>query len=400
MSFLLALIITLNLFILLSGKFYIYKGIANTYLIGKTGPTIYDLHLSPYSRVQSAKVPLKNVKSERFNQFKLPPKYSALIKEFETKAFLVLKDDTMIYENYWGGHTEETVSNSFSVAKTLVAILVGIAIEDGYINSLDDPVSLYLREFSEKGKREITIRHLLAMTSGLDWEESGKNPFSDNAESYYGSDLRRLVLGQSMETTPGKSFNYQSGNSQLLGYIVEAATETDLSEYAESEVWQKIGAEHDAYWSLDKELGDEKAFCCMYATARDYAKLGKLLSNKGLSNNEQIIPSWYYDEMVSPQELLTKDGISNYRYGLHIWTYLDPEGQVNYCRGINGQYVITIPSENLVIIRLGSKKTPLVRISKENLQNTDYIEKIKFQVGHSYGLFEYILLGKLISSER
>ena len=138
----------------------------------------------------------------------------------------------------------------------------------------------------------------------------------------------------------------------------------------------------------------------MYATARDYAKLGKLLSNKGLSNNEQIIPSWYYDEMVSPQELLTKDGISNYRYGLHIWTYLDPEGQVNYCRGINGQYVITIPSENLVIIRLGSKKTPLVRISKETLQNTDYIEKSKFQVGHSYGLFEYILLGKLISSER
>ncbi len=399
MSFLLALIITLNLFILLSGKFYMYKGIANTYLIGNTGPTIYDLHLSPYSIVQSAKVPLKNLKSGLFNQFKLPPKYSALIEEFETKAFLVLKDDTIIYENYWGGHTEETVSNSFSVAKTLVAILVGIAIEDGYIKSLDDAVSLYLKGFSGEGKREITIRHLLAMASGLDWEESGKNPFSDNAESYYGSDLRRLVLGQSMEKMPGKSFNYQSGNSQLLGYILEAATGTDLSEYAESKVWQKIGAEHDAYWSLDKEFGDEKAFCCMYATARDYAKLGQLLSNKGLLNDEQIIPSWYYDEMVTPQDLLTKDGISNYRYGLHTWTYLDPQGQVNYCRGISGQYVITIPSENLVIIRLGSKKTPLVRISKEKLQDTDYIEKIKFQVGHSYGLFEYIALGKLISSE-
>lgn len=390
MSFLLALIISFNLFIILSGKFYMYKGIANTYLKGKTGPTIYDLHLSPYSTVQSAKLPLKNPIPKRFNQFKLPSKYIDLIKEFETKAFLVLKNDTMIYENYWGGHTKETVSNSFSVAKTLVAILVGVAIEDGDINSIEDPVSLYLPEFMGKGKRDITIRHLLEMASGLDWEESAKNPFSENAESYYGTDLRRLVLGQSVESIPGKAFKYQSGNSQLLGYILEVATGTNLSEYAETKIWRRIGAEHNAYWSLDKELGDEKVFCCMYAIARDYAKLGKLLLNQGVINGEQIIPSWYFTEMVTPQPLLTKEEIPNYRYGLHTWTYLDPAGKVNYCRGLNGQYIITIPSENLVIIRIGSKKMSSVTIPYDN----------KFQVGHSYDFFEYLSLGKLISSER
>lgn len=398
--FLVALFITINLFIVLSGRFYMYKGIAHTYLIGKTGPTIYDLDVSPYATIHSADVPSKSIKNEAFNQFELPEKYRDLIADLETKAFLVLKNDTLIYEKYWGGHTAETVSNSFSVVKTLVAILIGVAIEDGDIKSIDDPVSLYLPEFINKEKEQLTIRHLLEMASGLDWEESAKNPFSDNAESYYGSELRRLVLGQSMKSTPGKVFKYQSGNSQLLGYILESATGVDLSEYAEDKVWSKMGAEHDAYWSLDKTLGDEKAFCCMYATARDYAKLGKLILNKGRLNDEQIIPSWYFSEMVTPQQLTTREGIPNYRYGLHTWTYLDPEGKVNYCRGVNGQYVITIPSENIVIVRLGSKKKSLVTIPKNKLHDADYIEKVKFKVGHSSGLFEYISLGKLISSER
>lgn len=397
---LLALFITFNLFIVLSGRFYMYKGIANTYLVGKTGPTIYDLNVFPYSTVEAAQKPTSIIKDERYNQFVLPENYKAIIDELDTKAFLVFRGDTLLYENYWGGHTESTVSNSFSVAKTLVAILIGIAIEDGDIKSIDDQVSLYLPEFADKGKDEVTIRHLLEMASGLDWEESGKNPFSDNAESYYGSDLRRLVIGQSMESMPGKIFKYQSGNSQLLGYIVEAATGKGLSEYAEEKVWKRIGAEHDAYWSLDKELGDEKAFCCMYATARDYGRIGQLLLNKGCFNDEQIIPSWFYYEMVTPQELTTEDGIPNYRYGLHTWTYLDPEGKVDYCRGINGQYVISIPSENLVIIRLGSKKKPLVTIPEDKLQDKEYIDKIKLKVGHSYGLFEYIALGKLISSNK
>ena len=376
-----------------------YKGIANTYLKGKTGPTIYDLDVFPYSTVEASTNPAKFPEKE-YNQYKLTNKEVDLMQELDSKAFLVIKNDSLIFEQYWEGHTNETVSNSFSVAKTLVAMLVGIAVEEGHIQSLDDKVADYLPEFKEGGKDVVTIRHLLSMSSGLDWEESGKDPFSDNAESYYGTELRRLVLSQEMDSEPGKVFKYQSGNSQLLGYILEAATEIDLSEYAESRIWKRVGAEHDAFWSLDKELGDEKAFCCMYATARDYAKLGQLLLNKGCYGDEQIIPSWYYHEMIRPQNLSTEDGIENYRYGLHTWTYLDPEGKVDYCRGINGQYIITIPSENLLIVRLGSGKRPLITIPKDRRGDNQYLEENKYKVGHASGLFEYIALGKQISTQK
>ena len=178
-----------------------------------------------------------------------------------------------------------------------------------------------------------------------------------------------------------------------LAYVIESATGKDLTKYAEEKIWRKIGLEHDLFWSLDKEDGDEKAFCCIYATARDYAKLGLLLLNKGVYNNEQIIPEWYYNEMVSPQNLTTLDGTSNYRYGLHIWTYLDPKGKVNYCRGMRGQYIITIPKENIVIVRLGAKSKKRIRVS-----NNDF-DEISLKLGHSPDLFDYINLAKLIASE-
>lgn len=393
-----ALFITVNLFIVLSGRFYMYKGIANTYLIGETGPTIYDLDIFPYSTVKASLNPIQFPQKE-YNQYQLSSSELDFMKELDTKAFLVIKNDSLVFEQYWEDHTNETVSNSFSVAKTLVAMLVGIAIEEGHIASLDDKVADYIPEFKEGGKEVITIRHLLSMSSGLDWGESGKNPFSDNAESYYGSELRRLVVSQELESEPGIVFKYQSGNSQLLGYILEEATGIDLSEYAESRIWNRVGAEHDAYWSLDKELGDEKAFCCMYATARDYAKLGQLLLNNGCYGSEQIIPAWYYHEMIEPQNLATIDGIPNYRYGLHTWTYLDPNGKVDYCRGINGQYIITIPSENLLIVRLGTAKRPLITIPDNKQNDSDFIEENKHKVGHSSGLFEYIALGKSICTK-
>jgi len=390
------LLITLNLFIILSGRFYLYKGIANTYLVGKTGPSIYDLRLSPYSKIYSTN---KGLKAIRENDFVLPLKYDSLFKALDTKAFLVFKSDTMIYERYWGEHNQEVVSNSFSVAKTLVSILVGIAIEDGYINSLDDPVSMYLSEFSNSLNSNLKLRHLLSMSSGIDWDESGKNPFSDNAKSYYGSNLKGLIMSKKIKNTPGEIFRYQSGNTQLLSYIIESATGKDLTKYADEKVWSKIGLEHDLFWSLDKEDGDEKAFCCIYATARDYAKLGILLLNKGVYNNEHIVPDWYYNEMVSPQNIMTLDGTPNYRYGLHIWTYLDSKGKVNYCRGMHGQYIITIPKENIVIVRLGTKSKKRITVSNNDLQENNDFDEISLKLGHYPDLFNYINIAKLIASE-
>ncbi len=394
----LALVITLNLFIVLSGRFYLYKGIANTYLVGKSGPTIYDLDVFPHSTLKAGKASTILL-AEDYNKKKLTEKERALMDKLETRAFLVFRGDSLVYEEYWDTHTAETVSNSFSVAKTVVSLLVSIAVEEGKIKSLDESVSNYIPEFKSGGREVITIRHLLAMSSGLDWEESGKNPLSDNAESYYGSDLYGLVTRQKLVNDPGEEFIYQSGNSQLLGFIVEKATGKDLTQYAEEKIWKKIGAEHDAYWSLDKEGGAEKAFCCIYAVARDYARIGQLILNKGKYNGEQIFPLWYYHEMISPSALDTEDGIKNSRYGLHIWTYMEKDGQVNYCRGIKGQYVITVPDEDLVIIRLGNKREDNVTIDPERRKDKKYIEEIRDKVGHAACLFDYLEMGRRLTKK-
>lgn len=393
-----ALFLSVNAFILLSGRLYMYKGIANTYLVGKSGPTIYDKDVF-YSSTINGSDKEEWFEHEKFNSQAVPPNFREYIEELGTKAFLVFKGDTLLFEEYWEDHTDETVSNSFSMSKTLVAILIGIAVEDGKIEGLDVSASKYLPEFKDDERKKITIRHLLTMSSGLDWTESGANPLSDNAESYYGWDLRELVTGQKLISEPGKKFIYQSGNTELLGLILEKATGVDLTQYAEDKVWSKIGANDNAYWSLDKEGGDEKAFCCIYATARDYARIGSLLLHKGKIGDEQIIPKWFYEEMIVPQEMATKEGVPNTRYGLHIWTYFGKTNPVYYCRGIKGQYIISIPKENLMIVRLGSDRKPNYEIPEQFKNDKDYIRQNQDEVGHALDLFQYIALGKMIKSQ-
>lgn len=396
---LVGIFISVNGIIILTGRFYLYKGIANTYLKGRSGPTIYDLDTFHNAEMEKGGKPFEFVKHRNFNKQKIPNDLRTYIEDLDTRALLIIQNDTLLYEEYWKGHNAETLSNSFSVAKTVVAILVGIATEEGKIGSIDDPVYKYLPEFKNGSREIITIRHLLEMASGLSWEESGANPFSDNAESYYGTDLNSLVMRQKRISEPGTMFNYQSGNSQLLAMIVEKATGKSVSQYAEEKIWKKLGMEGNAFWSLDTKNGQEKAFCCIYAQARDYARIGKLLLHQGEYNGEQIIPRWYYHQMVKQNDLWTEDGIPNYRYGYHIWTYRGGQQEVFYCRGILGQYIITIPERNLIIIRLGMKRKPDFVIPDHLKNDAQYSESVKFDVGHCLGLFQYIKLGKIIAAQ-
>lgn len=392
--FVLILFLSLNIFIVLSGRFYLYKGIYYTYLQGETSPTIYDLHKFYSARVKAPK------KSEPWS-FKLAGeellgkddlKY---METWRTSSLLVVKNDRVVYEHYWDEHHPETVSNSFSAAKTVVSMLIGIAVEEGHIKSLDEPVYKYIPEFTGKGKEKITIRHLLMMASGLDWTESGKNPLSENAESYYGWDLRGLVTRQHAIQAPGKIFIYQSGNSQLLGFILEKATGKDLAEYASEKLWKPIGAESDAFWSLDQKNGAEKAFCCLYSTTRDFARIGKLLNNCGDWNGKQVIPSRYFEEMVQNPKMATEEGVPNTRYGLHIWTYVSNGHPVYYCRGIKGQYIISIPDEQLIVVRTGHKRAP---DTDPNILKTANTQANREKIGHPTDLFEYIRMGREIAA--
>ncbi len=391
--FLAILLITANLFILLSGRFYLYKGVYMTYLQGESGPTIYDLDKFPVDTILAAQKSLPWAEKDLMEFSKADLDY---MRFWKTSSFMVIHNDSVVAETYFNDHVPETVSNSFSAAKTVVALLIGIALDEGKIKSLDEPLWHYLPKFKENNREKITLRHLLWMSSGLDWSESGTNPLSDNSESYYGWDLWGLVHQQQQEYAPGVRFNYQSGNTQLLGYVLEKATGESLGSYASRKLWQPLGVESTAFWSLDKLNGDPKAFCCLYSTTRDFARLGLIFTHHGNVNGKQIVSKAYLDEMVKNPKLTTDEGVPNTRYGLHVWTYVSNGHKVVYYRGMKGQYVITIPEENLIIVRTGFKRAPNVKVPK----NTKHLSKAEQEMlDHPEDLFRYLAIGRRIAGE-
>ena len=338
----------------LMGYGYLFTGIRHTYLIGKTTPDITDIDVFPTRKLNAPEKKIRWAYHQNFTET-LSKKEVAFLKSLETASFLVIKNDSVLYENYWGKFNKHTPTNSFSMAKSIVALLVGIALDEGKIKSLDEPITNYLPEFSNTS---ITIRHLLWMSSGLDWDESGTNPFSDNARAYYGTNLNELVLAQKPKEMPGQTFDYMSSNTQLLALILEKATGKALSKYAEEKIWTKVGAERNAYWSLAEENTTEKAYCCFYATTRDFAKIGRLIQQKGWFNGKQIIPENYIEECLKPNPTLEKDGRTNHRYGMHFWLGNYQGEGFYHLQGLYGQYVIILPESNIIIVRTGRKRLP------------------------------------------
>lgn len=281
------------------------------------------------------------------------------LTSLNTVAFLVIKDTSILSETYWGGYSKDSYSNSFSMAKSIVGLLIGCAVQDGYIKSIDQPVGDFLPEYKEGNKSKITLRNLLAMSSGLSWDEAYSSLFSVTTQGYYGGTLKRLVLNLKAIDEPGKTFNYRSGDSQLLALVVEAATGKKVSEYASERIWKPIGAEHEALWSTDSKNGTEKAFCCFNSNVRDFARIGQLMLNGGKWNGTQLIPDWYAKEVTKPVTNLFDTDLNhpNNRYGLQWWCLNYKNYSIFYARGILGQYIFVIPELNAVFVRLGHKRS-------------------------------------------
>lgn len=389
-KFLVLLVIMLNLVIVLSGRFYLYKGVWNTYLKGKSGPSIYDLNVFHNRTVQKGSKPFHFINSK--NNKQLLPEEEEFMKEMETHSFMVIRNDTILFEQYFDNQSQNAYSNSFSAAKTVVGLLIGCAIDEGKIKSVDEPVHHYIPVFKENGKENITIKDLLTMSSGLSWEESGKNPFSDNAASYYGTDLFKLSVNQRVLKPSGKEFHYQSGSSQLLGFVIQEATGKTVSDYFSEKIWSKIGAESDAFWSLDKKNGDEKSFCCLYANTHDFAKLARLILHKGNWNGETLISEAYMKDFATPAQLSTEEGIPNTRYGYQIWLYPDEENPIIYCRGILGQYFVALPAQNAIVVRTGMKRGQNITLEEAK---GDLLK-----VGHPKDFFTYMKIAERIVSEK
>lgn len=377
---LLVLVIGANLFILISGKTYLYKGIQETYLKGRSGPGIYDSITFPVRKARH------NSSAKEWTiqhpQIQLDDSITKELKKIQTTSFLIIQNGSILHESYYGAHTVSTRSNSFSAAKSFIGLLIGIAIDEGKISGFDAPIHNYL-PFRLPNDSLVTIRQLLGMSSGLDWSESGGNPFSDNAAAYYGSDLTELLSKEKFVGQPGQSFDYASGNSQLLGVILKEATGKNPTEYLEEKVWSQLHTKHDISWSLDNDKGLEKAFCCIYASTRDYARFGQLLLNKGKANGQQIIKERTLRILLRPFNSKTP------QYGLHFWHYESQDYTANYARGILGQYIISIPELNVVIVRTGHQRKEKYFIPKDKSENAEFVRKNSYKEHHPLDLFTY-----------
>ena len=353
--FLIVLLI-LNLAVIISGRTYLYKGVANTYLKGRSGPSIQEYPIFA-NRLVKAGTPQPWPKSVFYNKTNLNDSLKNDIVSYNPIAYLVLKNDSILYEQYWDVGSVKSVTNSFSMAKSILGVLTGIAIKDGKIKSVDESIGNYLPQFKEGEKSKITIKHLLTMSSGMAFDEDYVNPFAYPAEAYYGSDLESLTYKYDVATEPGKIFKYLSGDSQLLAFVIKAATGMNVSEYASEKLWKPVGAEADALWNLDKENGWEKSFCCFNSNARDFARFGSLYNHFGNWKGNQIIDSVFVAAATHSNGLIDEEGKPCDNYGYQWWIMNYKGMHVPYMRGILGQYVITIPEKNLVIVRLGHKRS-------------------------------------------
>jgi CubicO group peptidase (beta-lactamase class C family) len=271
-------------------------------------------------------------------------------QDWGTIAYVIIKNDSIWFEKYYEDFDENSKTNSFSMAKSYVSGLLGKAIMDGYIKSLDQPVSDFYPEYSYA---KTTVGDLASMASGLDWVESYTSPFSVTARANYDDDLAETILNQKVVKTPGVEYEYLSGSTQLLGMVIEKATGKTLSNYLSESFWKPLGSSDDALWQLDDEDHRlAKAFCCIGSNAKDFARFGKLYKDHGKWNGKQVLDSAFVAKSITPRFPASPE----YGYGFWLNNYMGKDFFM--MRGHLGQYVIVQPKDNVIIVRLGHRTSP------------------------------------------
>jgi CubicO group peptidase (beta-lactamase class C family) len=331
-----------------TGNGYLPRGIYCTYLHNKSKPDIDDLALFHTRKINTGvaiNLPAKlNVLSNE---------NIAFLNSTESEAYLVFKNDTLVSEWYGNPEADSTHWNSFSMSKSAISLLIGCALQDGKISSLQNPISKYI----PWGGNDVTLEQLLHMSSGIPFGESYNSPFGYMAKAYYGSDLKSITAPFQVEQTPGTYWSYEGGNTVLLGMVLEAATQKKISNYFEEKIWSKIGASSPAYWNLDKENGFEKPFTGIYATAKDFGMLGQCILHHGKVNGEVVIDSTFLAQSFGPWAIQDGNNSICDWYGLHWWMGEVDGVKFKSARGMRGQYIVMIPEKNMVIVRIGHQQS-------------------------------------------
>jgi CubicO group peptidase (beta-lactamase class C family) len=315
----------------------------------------------------------------------------------DTVALLVMRRGLLVHEQYFNGFSRDHMGTSFSVAKSVVSLLIGVAIADGRIQSVDDPVIRYLPELLAQDLRfgQITLRHLLTMRSGIDFQESYTLPWSQAARFYLGPDLKAEVSRLRIQTAPDQAYSYQSGDTQLLAMALERAVATPLAAYLQQRLWQPMGAEFDASWSLDSATGGvARAFCCLNARGVDYLRLGQLVLNNGRTasglplvaadwlrqstavqqrpgadaaarrnierpaSRFQAFYAWQWRRSLSPAQTVAGQEAATASPGAPAWpdALTAEPGCDFYAEGLRGQYIYIAPATQTVVVRLGRER--------------------------------------------
>lgn len=354
MTGLLGVIVLAALTIQLTGHGYFWKALSATYLQGHSTAHIDDADNFAQRKIATA-APLAWEKGATFNKVPLTTStMTSYLQQYKSAAYLVAQNGKLIHETYFSPYTEASRTNSFSVAKTVTTMQVGMAVQQGLIPSFDTPITQFLPEFNANSwGSKATIAQVSAMKSGHDWTEKYYLPLNVTTDLYFGTNAEKLVLNQGFERAPGTEYEYSSGSTQLLGVILKRAIQaknpqSNVSEHLSTSLWQPLGMEKDGIYTLDRtaaEGGMERTYCCIFATARDYAKLGQLLLQDGQWSGKQLLDKAFVERMRQPD-------LQPY-YGHSLWMDWKYKHPFYFMQGHQGQYVIVVPSQQLVVVRVG-----------------------------------------------
>lgn len=283
-------------------------------------------------------------------------------------GFLVLHNDQIIIEKYFHEADRNSRFVSQSLSKSVVSILVGAAVEEGAIKSVEDPVTKYLPYLSASGYRNVTVKNLLQMSTGVNYSENYRDPKSGAA--LIGAALltgnpsfKNYVQSiQATKTAPGSKFEYQSVNTQVLGLLLEKVTGKRLNTYAQEKLWSKIGAQSDAFFYESKKQPDTCAFACFNATVRDYARVGLMMLQGGALGKQRVVSNAWVHDSTTPDApyLKPKPGGPEGGYG-YAYQWWVPPGQdgVFMALGIYGQCIYVNPARHIVIVQTSAWPEPV-----------------------------------------
>lgn len=351
---LLLLVLLLAAYVHYGGHRYFWTALKYTYLQGHNTAHIDDSVNFPQAAVAS-NIPKSWALDPRAAKTVIDPDLLQFLAAERSAAFLVIHQGQLLHERYFEPYTANSHTNSFSMAKTVVTMLTGAAVTDGFIPSFDTPLAAYLPEYAADPRgATATLAQLSSMTSGHEWTENYYLPLNPTTQLYFGGDVAGTVLAQGFERAPGTAFEYSSASTQVLALALQRALQArqpdlTLASYLSTRFWQPMGMEGDASWSLDRpraEGGMEMGYCCIHSSARNFARFGQLLLQDGRWGDQQLLPAEFVQRITRP------NGFVDY-YGHSLWMDPNYRAPFYFLQGHLGQYVIVVPSAQLVVVRLG-----------------------------------------------